>query len=44
VSLPFEAVVTDRNMVTGPAWTAHVLWIEQFFAVPGMKISQHKVG
>ncbi len=24
---------TDRNLVTGPAWTAHVEWIRQFLAV-----------
>lgn len=33
VSLPFEGAVTDRNFVTGPAWTAHVEWLKQFLAV-----------
>jgi protease I len=39
VTLPFESAVTDRNLVTGPAWTAHVEWIKQFLAVLGTKIS-----
>jgi protease I len=39
VSLPFESAVTDKNLVTGPAWTAHVEWIKQFLAVLGTKIS-----
>ncbi len=30
VNLPFEQAVTDGNMVTGPAWTAHVAWLRQF--------------
>src|SRR5580693_1146964 len=30
VSLPFERAVTDGNLVTGPAWTAHVDWLRQF--------------
>lgn len=33
VSLPFEAAVTDDNLVTGPAWTAHVEWLRQFLAL-----------
>jgi protease I len=35
VSLPMEAAITDRNYVTGPAWTAHVEWLKQFLAVLG---------
>jgi protease I len=35
VSLPFEGAVTDGNLVTGPAWTAHVEWIRQFLVVLG---------
>jgi protease I len=33
VSLPFEGALTDRNFVTGPAWTAHVAWLQQFLAL-----------
>jgi len=30
VELPLESAFTDRNYVTGPAWTAHVEWLKQF--------------
>lgn len=33
----FEAV-TDANLVTGPAWTAHVAWLRQFLEVLGTRI------
>jgi protease I len=33
VNLPFEAAVTDGNLVTGPAWTAHVEWLKQFLLI-----------
>jgi protease I len=35
----FEQAVTDRNFVTGPAWTAHVEWLRQFLAVLGTKVT-----
>lgn len=35
VSLPFEGAHTDDNLVTGPAWTAHVEWLRQFLTVLG---------
>jgi len=35
VSVPFEDTITDRNYVTGPAWTAHVSWLKQFLALLG---------
>jgi protease I len=35
VNLPIEGAVTDKNYVTGPAWTAHVEWLKQFLAVLG---------
>ena len=35
VSLPFEGAITDGNLVTGPAWTAHVEWLRQFLVVLG---------
>jgi protease I len=38
VSVPFEAAVTDGNLVTGPAWTAHVEWLRQFLVVLGTRI------
>ena len=38
VSLGWGEAVTDRNMVSGPAWTAHVEWLKQFLAVLGTKI------
>ena len=38
VNLGFAEAVTDGNLVTGPAWTAHVEWLRQFLAVLGTKI------
>jgi protease I len=38
VSLAFEEAITDGNLVTAPAWTAHVAWLRQFLAVLGTKI------
>lgn len=35
VSLPFEGAVTDGNLVTGPAWSAHVAILKQFLALLG---------
>jgi protease I len=35
VNLPFEGALTDKNFVTGPAWTAHVAWLKQFLQVLG---------
>lgn len=35
VSLDFTDATTDGNIVTGPAWTAHVAWLKQFLAVLG---------
>jgi protease I len=37
--LKFEQAITDRNLVTGPAWTAHVEWLRQFLAVLGTKVT-----
>jgi protease I len=39
VSLPFERAVTDGNLVTGPAWTAHVDWLRQFLIVLGSAVA-----
>jgi protease I len=35
VSLEFTDAITDGNIVTGPAWTAHVAWLRQFLALLG---------
>ena len=40
VSVGFEEAVTDGNLVTGPAWTAHVAWLRQFLTVLGTKVVQ----
>jgi len=42
VSIGFEEAVTDGNLVTGPAWTAHVEWLRQFIAVLGTTIMQEE--
>lgn len=31
--------VTDRNLVTAPAWPAHPEWLAQFLQVLGTRIS-----
>ncbi|WP_133406127.1 DJ-1/PfpI family protein [Parashewanella tropica] len=33
IELPLESSVTDGNLVTGPAWTAHVEFLKQFNAL-----------
>jgi protease I len=43
VSVKLEEAITDRNLVTGPAWTAHVEWLKQFLAVLGTKVVQQEV-
>jgi protease I len=35
VNVSLEEAVTDGNLVTGPAWTAHVAVLRQFLAVLG---------
>ena len=44
VSLGFTEAITDGNLVTGPAWTAHVEWLRQFLAILGTEAQQNKVG
>jgi protease I len=39
VGVDWGEAVTDRNLVTGPAWTAHVEWLRQFLAVLGTRIA-----
>ena len=36
--IPVDQAVTDRNLVTAPAWPAHPAWIGQFLAVLGTRI------
>ena len=42
VNVTFEEAVTDGNLVTGPAWTAHVEWLRQFLAVLGTRVVQEE--
>jgi protease I len=37
-SLKLEQAITDRNLVTGPAWTAHVEWLRQFNELLGTRV------
>ena len=39
MGIPVDQAVTDRNLVTAPAWPAHPAWIGQFLAVLGTRIS-----
>jgi protease I len=43
VNVGIEEAVTDGNLVTGPAWTAHVEWLRQFLAVLGTSIQTGQV-
>ena len=38
VGIPVDQAVTDRNLVTAPAWPAHPAWIGQFLKVLGTRI------
>ena len=42
VSLDFPDAMTDRNLVTGPAWTCHVEWLKQFLAALGTRITHEE--
>jgi protease I len=35
VNVAFDEAITDANLVTGPAWTAHVAWLRQLLTVLG---------
>ncbi|GLK86334.1 DJ-1/PfpI family protein [Ancylobacter defluvii] len=37
--IAIDAAVTDRNLVSAPAWPAHPAWIAQFLVVLGTAIS-----
>jgi protease I len=36
--IPVDQAVTDRHLVTAPAWPAHPQWLAQFLTVLGTKI------
>ena len=42
-SIAIDDAITDRNLVTGPAWPAHVAWLKQFLAVLGVRITEQEV-
>jgi protease I len=37
-NIKIDEAITDRNLVTGPAWPAHVAWLTQFLAALGVRI------
>ena len=37
--IAIDAAITDRNLVSAPAWPAHPAWIAQFLAVLGTRIT-----
>ena len=39
MGIPVDQAVTDRNLVTAPAWPAHPAWISQFLTVLGTRIT-----
>ena len=41
--IAIDDAVTDRNLVTAPAWPAHPAWLLQFFAVLGDSIGHFGV-
>jgi hypothetical protein len=42
VSIGLPDAITDRNFVTGPAWTCHVEWLKQFLVMLGTRITQEE--
>jgi len=36
--IPVDQAVTDRNLVTAPAWPAHPAWLAQFLDVLGTRV------
>jgi protease I len=36
--IPVDQAVTDRNLVTAPAWPAHPVWLAQFLQVLGTRV------
>ena len=41
-SVPVDRAITDRNLVTAPAWPAHPDWIAQFLAVLGTRVTHEQ--
>jgi protease I len=41
-SIAIDDAITDRNLVTGPAWPAHVAWLTQFLTALGVRITQEE--
>ncbi len=44
VDVGFEGAVTDGNLVTAPAWSAHVEWLRQFLAVLDIETKREQAG
>jgi protease I len=44
VSLAWGEAITDGNLVTGPAWTAHVEWLRQFLVLLGQETKTQQAG
>jgi len=42
VNVPIDKAVTDRNLVTAPAWPAHPDWIAQFLTVLGTRVTHEE--
>ncbi len=41
-AIPIDSAITDKNLVTSPAWPAHVAWLKQFLTVLGVRITQEE--
>ncbi len=41
-NIKIDDAITDRNLVTGPAWPAHVAWLKQFLTVLGVRVVQEE--
>lgn len=41
-SIRIDDAITDRNLVTAPAWPAHVAWLRQFITALGVRIAQEE--
>jgi protease I len=41
-NVPIDRAITDRNLVTAPAWPAHPDWIAQFLTVLGTRVTHEQ--
>jgi protease I len=41
-NIKIDDAITDRNLVTAPAWPAHVAWLQQFLKALGVRITQEE--